>query len=190
MPIATWVALANDGGPGTPAFTAPVTSNTFTGPQDITTGTTGTLGVPLVAPANFLHFGMQWRFTASGTYSVTGTPTLLWGIYVGTAAQATTTAFAASTGVTTMNWQMHAMGTVRTVGATTVGTMVVTGYVMYSVTSNTAAPTVAPLWQAPIAVGTGFDTTALNKLSIQATYSASSASNIVVLHQWLVEYLN
>ena len=181
----SWTALANDVPP-----VAAITSNTFTGPQDITTGTTGTLGVPLTVPGNFFRVGQAWRFTAAGTYSVTGTPTLAFGIYVGTAAQAVSPTLTASSGVTTMNWQLNVAGTVRTIGASTVGTMLCSGLLQYQVSSNTAAPAFLPVQQAPLAVGTGFNTTIANALTVSATYGTSNASNIVVLHEWLVEYLN
>jgi hypothetical protein len=189
MPSQGWVSLANDPFAGGAPIAA-VTSNTFTTGQDLSTGTTGTLGVPITVPANLFKAGQCWRFTAAGTYSVTATPTLLFGIQVGTASQVASPALTASSGVTTMNWRMTVDGTVRTIGGTTVGTMLLTGMLMYAVTSNTAAPSFLPIWAAPIAVGTGFDTTAANKLTPYATYSASSASNIVVLHEWLAEYLD
>ena len=180
----SWVALANDVPP-----IAGITSNTFT-QQDITTGTTGTLGIPLTVPGNFFRNGQSWRFTAAGTYSVTGTPTLAFGIYVGTAQQVVSPTLTASSGVTTMNWRVTADGTVRTLGASTSATMLVNGLLQYQVSSNTAAPAFLPIAANPIAVGTGFNSTIANTLTIQATYGTSSASNIVVLHEWLVEYLN
>jgi hypothetical protein len=181
----SWVALAND----VPPIGA-ITSNTFTGPQDISTGTTGTLGVPLTVPGNFFRVGQMWRFFAAGTYSVTGTPTLLFGIQIGSASQVASPALTASSGVTTMNWQFDVTGTIRTIGATTVATMICSGRLQYQASSNTAAPAFLPMQAAPLAVGSGFNSTIANTLTPYATYSASSASNIVVMHEWGVEYLN
>lgn len=181
-----WVALAN-----LPP-TATVTNNTFTGPQDITQAGTQQSGVTLNVPGAFFQIGQSWRMTAAGTYSVTGTPTLQFGIYVATFLQAQAPALTASSGVTTMNWRIQADGTVRALGggASATGTMVWSGLLTYAVSSNTAAPSFLPIWQAPMGVGTAFDSTVADVLTLKATYGTSSASNIVVLHEYLLEYLN
>jgi hypothetical protein len=179
----SWVALAND----VPPIVA-ITSNTFTGPQDLTTGTAGTLGIPLTVPANFFRVGQAWRFTAGGSFSTTGTPTLVFGIYVGAAAQAVNVALTTASGAATLPWWLTVQGTIRSIGASTSGTMMCQGLLTYGTTLT--AVTTIPIPGIALAVGTGFDTTIANKLTVDATYSSSSSSNIVVLHQWLVEYMN
>lgn len=183
-----WQQLWND-----PPPPAGITNNTFTGPQDLSAGTTGTVYTTPVIPNNIWKQSQAWRMTAMGTYSVTGTPTLVFGIYVASnVLQVAAPSITASTGVTTMNWSFTATGIVRTTGNGTVATMLWSGQLQYAVTSNTASPTILPMWQAPMAVGSGFDSTATAgvKMFPGATFGASSASNIVVLHGLLIEWLN
>lgn len=201
----SWVALAND----VPPITG-ITSNTYTTPTangagDLTVGNSGTKGFILNIPGNFFRAGQSWRITAAGTYAVTGTPTHSWGIYIGSALQASTPATnALATTGNPLNWFLNAYGTIRSLGPSTGGTSIWSGQLSYCTTNNSTFATATtglayePLSNAtavdtPLAFAAGangFDTTIANELWIGGHWSASSASNQIVLTQFLVEYLN
>ena len=139
---------------------------------------------PFTIPANSLFPGAALRVRASGRHSTTGTPTLTFGLYyggTGGVALAATAAITCGSGVTNLTWSAMFEVVVRSIG--TSGTVMAIGNVTGVGSSIAFAPASAP------AVAT-IDTTAAKTLDLCATWSASSASNTITCHSFLVEALN
>jgi hypothetical protein len=165
----------------------PVTSNTFTGPQDLVAGTVAPAAQPLIIPANYLKDGGTYRTTAWGTFSTTGTPTLVFGTYFGTTALAVNVALTTASGAATLMWKMVTLTTVYTSNPNTAIATSTAGELVYgtTLTATTQIP-IPGIAQANVNV----DNSAAQAWSVKATYSASSASNIVVLRGFVVEELS
>jgi hypothetical protein len=167
-------------------LTAAVTSDTFTGPQDLVAGTHTAPGPALNIPAYYLKVGSTIRTEAGGSFSTTGTPTLVFGTYFGATALAVNVALTTASGAVTLPWRMRTVTHVRAIAA-------VTGYTLTTITQGELwyGTTLTAVTQIPIPgvalATTNIDNSAAAKWSVQATYSASSVSNIVVLHSWIVE---
>lgn len=159
-----------------------ITNNTFTGPQDITSSTTAP---PLVIPANFIQRGTTLKTTAFGTFSTTGTPTLVMGPYWGTTVLGVNVALTTASGAATLAWRLETTTTFHTDGSA--GAAVTQGFLDYgtTLTATTRIP-VPGIALATVAV----DTTAAAAWTVKATWSSSSASNIIVLYGYFVECLN
>jgi hypothetical protein len=158
----------------------------FTSVTDVSPGG-ATLGQAYqTAPAQ-LYPGQMWRFTANGIWSSTGSPGLSLGVYYGGAAgspicygsvgAASTPANAAS-----IPWQLHAVGRLTAVGATTavwqvIGTL--TGI------NSSGATTVMPQYTQ----AGQYDTSIAKIITVAATCSASAAANAVTVYNWAIEYL-
>src|SRR3982751_6083779 len=117
-------------GPVPPVFTASgsayASSTTLT---DVSPGA-GTAGAAKTFGAGFFEEGMIVRLTTYGTFSNTGTPTLLLGFYYGGVAGtalAATSAITTTTGATNWPFRMEYTGTVRTKGSS--GTIMGQGWV-------------------------------------------------------------
>lgn len=139
----------------------------------------------LILPANFLTDASVLKVSASGTFSNTGTPTLLLGVYYGgvagvklAASGATTT----TTGATNWPWRIESTIIVRTTGSS--GTAIAAG-VLYLATSLTAY-SVIPIDAAAQATAT-INTTTANAITIGAQWGTSNASNTLTCNQFLVE---
>lgn len=135
--------------------------------------------------ANFLQPGSVIQLEAFGSFSTTGTPTLLigayWGGVAGTklaATGATTTGSAAAS----WPWRLFYQGIVRTGGAT--GTIIGSGYLMLG-TSLTAVTTI-PIDASAIAAVT-VDLTTSKALTVGAQWGTSSASNTITCHGHLIK---
>lgn len=177
MPAQFWEAVLNS--PGNGAGAAYNTSTTIT---DVSAAP------QLVLPANFMYPGQSFRLTAFGVFSTTATPTLRLGFYYGGVAGvalADTGAITTGSGVANVPWRLELTSTVRTVGAT--GTIISQGFCDFGTT--VAAVTHLPLPNTALATVT-IDTTAAKALTVGATWSASSASNTLTCHQFLVEAMN
>jgi len=163
-----------------------VTSDTFTGPQNLIAGTHTAPGSALNIPAYYLKVGSTIRTEAFGSFSTTGTPTLVFGTYFGTTALAVNVALTTASGAVTLPWRMRTTTHVRSVAA-------VAGYTLTTITQGEFwyGTTLTAVTQIPIpgiAMATvNIDNSVAAAWTVQATYSASSASNIVVLHGWIVE---
>jgi hypothetical protein len=164
------------------------TSNTFTGPQDLYKGTVAPLQAPTVIPANYFQNGSVFRVTAFGTYSVTGTPTLIFTLTLAATVLATAVTITAGSGVTTLPWKWDTITTIRNTGLVAAGLSMTHGHLTYTPTTLTTAPVVSAIPQTALAT-VGVDTTVASVLTLNATYSASSASNIVVVHGFVIEEL-
>lgn len=175
----SWVELANS--------PAPVADGTALA-SSATIGIispNSTTNPPFVIAANRLFPGAALRVTAAGRYSTTGTPTLTFGLYLGGTggvALAASAAITTGSGVTNLTWRAQFELLVRAIG--TSGTVMTTGVI-----SGVTAAAVAMVPASAPAVAT-IDTTASKTLDLTATWSASSASNTITCHSFLVEGLN
>lgn len=179
MPLrGTYASQLND-----PLLVA-VTSNTFTGPQDLVAGTVAPAAQPCVIPVNYLKPGTTIRTEAWGSFSTTGTPTLVFGTYYGATALAVNVALTTASGAATLPWHLRTTTHVRSSTPNTAVVTITQGELWYGTTLT--ATTQIPVPGIALATTTVDNSTAA-AWSVKATYSASSASNIVVLHGWLVE---
>jgi len=153
------------------------TINTFTGPQNLirATGNGAYIAQPTILPVNYLKQGTLIRTHAWGTYSSLTGATL--------AASAATTL-----GTTPAIWPWD-LYTTTIVRSTIVPSAVVThthGWIDLG-SSLTAGTRVAIPGVAMTTVNV--DNTAALEWTVAATYGASSASNIIVLHGLEIEEL-
>lgn len=135
--------------------------------------------------ANSLVPGSVIRLTAFGTFSTTGTPTLLLGFYYGGVAGtalAATTAVTMGSGVTNVPWRMEYQGIVRSVGSS--GTIMGQGVVWHG--SSVSAWAAVPLPQTALAT-VSIDTTTAKNVTVGAQWGTSSASNTLRCDAILVE---
>jgi hypothetical protein len=154
---------------------------------DIYKGNVAPLNPPLVIPANYLKTGTMLKTTAFGTFSSTGTPTLTFSLTLAATTLCTSNAIATST-VTTLPWKWETLTVVRDTGLVAAGLAVTHGHLTYNTTSVTGTVTIQCLPQIAIAT-VGIDTTVASVFTLNAAFSAQSASNIVVLHGFSVEEL-
>lgn len=144
---------------------------------------------PIVIPANLLEFGSELEIEAFGSFSTTGTPTLLLGFYYGAVAGA---ALAASSAITTgsaaASWPfiLRYRGRIRTVG--TSGSIVGQGELLFG-TSLTAF-SVRPIPETLAARTVTIDTTAAKSITMGAQWGTSSASNTLTCNGITVKLVN
>lgn len=158
----------------------------FTSRQDVSSQ-------PLpVVNANMLRAQTKIRIHAIGEFSTTGTPTLVWGLYIGTAAAAITTVIAESSAITTGSgaaawpWEMQWSGLCTANGVS--GSITGNGHLIYG-TSLTAV-TVVPI---PITLALRtftWDTTIQRCVGVCATYGTNSASNAIKTYDLTVQLRN
>jgi hypothetical protein len=150
-------------------------------------------------PANyFITPGQSIRITARGriTSNTTGAAGTL---VIVPQLQLINVGFTANTislvaGAVTLPWAFDALLTCRAIGNSTVGSFITIGNFCSAAVSNTGPGTSLPLdvmlpLSAPSVIAT-FDTTATLKLDLQAAFSVGTASEAIVLHQYVVESLN
>lgn len=140
-----------------------------------------------------LRLGTKIEVEAEGEFSTTGTPTLVLGFYIGTAAGAITTVLAESSAITTASgaasfmWRMKYRALVTTLGVT--GAAVGCG----TLDLGTALTTFATTVPIPITLALRtivWDTTIARAIGVCATYGTSSASNTVRVYNHSVTLLN
>lgn len=127
-------------------------------------------------PAMLLEPGSEVELSAAGSFSNTGTPTLLLGFYYGGVAGvalAATSAITTTTGAASWPWMMHYRGVVRTVGTT--GSIQGQGWVMLG-TSLTAF-TLRAIPETLAARTVTIDTTIVKTITVGAQWGTSNASN-------------
>jgi hypothetical protein len=168
------------------------TINTFTGPQDLIRATgNGTFQAqPCIIPVNYLKAGTAIRTEAWGSFSTTGTPTLVFGIYTGVAttytALAVNVALTTASGAATLPWHLRCVTHIRSTSNPAAMTSITQGELWYGTTLTATTQIPIP----GIALATvNIDNTVAIEWAVCATFSASSASNIIVLHAWSVEEL-
>jgi hypothetical protein len=165
---------------------AAVTSDTFTAAQDLTAGTHAAAAQPCIIPVNYLKTGGVYRTEAWGSFSSTGTPTLVFGTYYGTTALAVNVALTTASGAVTLPWHLRTVTHIRSGSPNTAVVTITQGELWYGTTLT--ATTQIPVPGIALATVT-VDNSAAQPWTVKATCSASSASNIVVLHGWSVEEL-
>lgn len=159
---------------------AVVTSDTFTGPQDLMAGTHSLPAQPANVGVGYMKNGTEIWTRASGTFSTTATPTLVFGLYYGATLLAANVAITTASGASALPWILDV---VTTVWNTVPGTAVVTdthGTLRYGTTATALTEVWVP-GTAPASVT--IDNTAAQPWTVKATFGASSASNIVVLRK-------
>lgn len=130
--------------------------------------------------ANVLEEGMVIRLRAFGTFSNTGTPTLLLGFYyggIGGTALAVTSAVTTTTGATNWPFDMEYVGKIRTKGGT--GTIMGKGHVEFPTALTTF--TARPIPETALATVT-IDTTTAKIITVGAQWGTSSSSNTLTCH--------
>lgn len=163
----------------------------------LNTSTTATSILPGAAkftlPANFFSIGKVLRVTAQGRISTTtGPPTITLDIRLGAVVVWNGAAFTTVASVTNKSWELMALLTCRAIGAGTAANLMGIGKCTSSavVGSTGGNANTAVLPDSAPAVGTGFDSTASQVVDLFATWSASSASNSIQLHNFILEALN
>lgn len=139
----------------------------------------------LILPANYLAVGSAFRVTAFGTFSNTGTPTLLLGVYYGGVAGVAlgaTGATTTTTGATNWPFRIEYTGIVRTTGTT--GTIMGQGFV--DLATSLTAVTRIPIPATALAT-VSVDTTTAKAITIGAQWGTSSASNTLTVQGVLIE---
>jgi len=164
--LQTWTAPLGAGtvGPGTALASSTSLTDISPAPQ-------------VVLPANQLNnVGARLRCRAFGSFSTTGTPTLLLGFYYGGVAGTALAATGATTTGTASSWPWWAelLLEVRTTGSS--GTVMCQGAV-YLATSLTAVTTI-PIPATALAAVT-VDTTSAKAVTVGAQWGTSSASNTI-----------
>ena len=144
-------------------------------------------------PANYFSIGKVLRVTAQGRVSTTtGPPTLTLDVRFGSVIVFNGGAMTTVASVTNKSWELMALLTCRAIGASTSANMLGIGKWTSSAavgsTGGNANTCVLP--DSAPAVGTGFDSTISSVVDLFATWSASSASNSVQLHSFILESLN
>jgi hypothetical protein len=162
--------------------------NTFTTKQNVTT-----LGNVPVIPAGKLRAGSKIEVQAQGNFSTTGTPTLSLGFWIGTRALSMTIDLAISSAITTGSaaaawpWLMKWYGFCTKADVS--GTLLGQGELMLGTALTTfAADVPIPITAALRTVA--IDTTIERAIGVSAAFSASSASNQVVVDDLRVTILN
>lgn len=162
---------------------AAVTSDTFTGPQDLVAGTHAANAQPCVIPVNYFKNGSTLWTRAAGSFSTTATPTFVFGVYYGATALAVNVAFTAASGAVTLPWLLDLETTVRTTSPDTAVVTITNGYLTYGTTLT--AVTTIPVPGIAAATVT-LDNTGAQAWAVKATCGTSSSSNIVVMHSFRV----
>lgn len=160
----------------------------FTGPQNLikTTGNAAYVAQPLIIPVNYLKPGTTFRTEAWGTFSTTGTPTLVFGVYYAATVLAVNVALTTASGAATLPWHLRCITHVRSATVPSAVVTITQGELWYGTTLT--ATTQIPIPGIALAT-TNVDNSAAAEWSVQATYSASNAANVVVLHAFTVEEL-
>jgi hypothetical protein len=147
-------------------------------------------------PANNIDIvGKVFRVTASGQVSniVTTPGTLTLDIRFGSVVVANGGAMPLNiVAKTNVTWNLQWLLTARTVGNTTVATVMHSGeWCSESALSSVAgtANTISLPASSPV-VGTGFDSTAAQQIDLFATWSIANAGNTIQCMQYVIEQLN
>jgi hypothetical protein len=144
----------------------------------------------IILPAGILELGTRLEWYAFGRFSNTVTPTLTFGLYSGTIAQAIGSAavLCASSAVTTITaatnrtWRIEGHVQIRAIG--TSGSALGLG----EITNLSTGLTDMMPASAPTAVTV--DTTVARYISLGATWGTSSASNTLTCHYFGVRLVN
>lgn len=139
-----------------------------------------------------LRLGSKIKIEAEGEFSTTGTPTLVLGLYIGTAAGAITTVLAESSAITTASgaasftWRLEYRGIITGLGVT--GACVGCGNLELGTALTTISSVPIPITLALRTIV--WDTTIARAIGVCATWGTSSASNTVRTYNHSVLLLN
>lgn len=163
------------GGPGTALANSTTLTDISAAPQ-------------VTLPANFLNYvGSSLRLTAFGSFSTTGTPTLLLGFYYGGVAGTalgTSGAVTTASGAVSFPWRLLMEVTVRTTGSS--GTVMTSGSLLLG-TALTAFSSI-PVPNAALATVT-VDTTTAKAITVGAQWGTASSSNTITCQDMIVQSL-
>lgn len=152
--------------------------NTFTTFQSVTPAP------GIILPANILETGSEIRLEVDGEYSTTGTPTLGFGFFYGTAgsvALAVGTGIASASGAASFPWHAEWVGRVRSVGTT--GSIQGAGW--WAIGTSLTTFSAAQAMPVTLALRTvTIDTTAAKEVGVGAVFGTSSASNGVKVNRY------
>lgn len=161
----------------------------------LNTSTTATSILPGAAkftlPANFYSIGKVLRVTAQGRISTTtGPPTITLDIRHGATVVWNGAAATTVASVTNKSWELMVLLTCRAIGASAnlMGIGKCTSSVVVGSSGGNANTWLLP--DSAPAVGNNFDSTAAQVVDLFATWSASSVSNSIQLHSFILEALN
>ncbi len=143
-------------------------------------------------PANYFDVGKVLRVTAQGRISTFTSGTLLLDVGIGSAVVFSGGAVATVVSLTNKTWEMTALLTCRSIGATATATILGIGRLVSSavVGSTGGAANSAMLPDSAPVVGGGFDSTVANVIDLFATWSVANAANSITLHNYALEALN
>lgn len=144
---------------------------------------------PIVLPANLLEIGSELEIEAAGSFSNTGTPTLLLGFYYGGvagAALAASSAVTTTTGAASWPWHLRYRGVVRSNG--TSGSINGQGRLYLGTALTTFTTRAIPETLAARTVT--IDTTAAKAITVGAQWGTSSASNTLTVNDISVKLVN
>jgi len=143
-------------------------------------------------PADYFDVGKALRVTAQGRISTFTSGTLLLDVGIGSAVVFSGGAVTLVVSLTNKTWEMTALLSCRSVGATTAATILGIGRLVSSavVGSTGGAANSAMLPDSAPAVGGGFDSKVANVLDLFATWSVANAANSITLHNYALEALN
>lgn len=161
----------------------------------LNTSTTATSILPAAAkftiPANFFAIGKVLRVTAQGRISTTtGPPTITLDIRFGSTVVWNGGAVTTVASLTNKSWELMTLLTCRAIGtsANLFGVGKLTSSIVVGSSGGNANTGVMP--DSAPAVGSNFDSTAAQVVDLFGTWSASSASNSIQLHNFILEALN
>lgn len=137
---------------------------------------------------NFPQLGQEFTVDAWGHYSTTGAPTMILGLYYGGVAGTAlcaTGAVVLGTTQTGLGWHFHGNFLINGVG--TSGTAKAQAHLEYGLTTITGGAALAPT---TTPANVTIDTTVAKALTLGATWGTSSASNILIVHQFNISARN
>ncbi len=165
----------------------------------LNTSTTPTSIIPPAArftlPANYMDIGKTLRVTAQGRVSTFTSGTLTLDVRMGPTSNIVVFnggAVVMVVSVTNKTFELTALLTCRAIGAGTAANLMGIGrFVSAAVgTADAANAKTVMLPDNTPAVGTGFDSTVAMVTDVFATWSVSSASNSIQVHNYVLEAMN
>jgi hypothetical protein len=158
----------------------PVTTDTIGTITDLLVGTHAAAAQPCIIPVNYLAPGSCIYTRFAGTYSSLTGATLILGTYYGTTALAIGPTITLGTTPTAWPFIYETWTDVRSTSPDTACVTMTSGILHYGASAAT--------WNTPVPIPNtalatvNVDNTASQPWTVKATFGASNASNIVVLH--------
>jgi hypothetical protein len=159
---------------------------TFTGPQNLIrlTANGAYVAQPTIIPVNYLKPGTCIRTEAFGNFSTTLTPTLVFGVYLGTTPLAVNVALTTPTGAGNLPWHMRILTIVRSAVVPSAVVTISQGELWYGTTLTAVTQLPIP---GTVLAAVNVDNSVAAEWSVQATYSVSNAANAVLLSGLVIE---